>query len=43
VPAYLETQKPENLAFYAKHGFTVADEVHLDGSPPVWTMRREPR
>jgi len=43
VPAYLETQKPENLAFYAKHGFAVADEVRLDGSPPVWTMRREPR
>lgn len=43
VPAYLETQKPENLAFYSKHGFVVADELRVDGAPPVWTMRREPR
>ena len=43
VPAYLETQKEQNLAFYARHGFTLANEVRLPGSPPVWTMRREPR
>ncbi len=43
VPAYLETQKEQNLAFYARYGFTLANEIRLPGSPPVWTMRREPR
>jgi GNAT superfamily N-acetyltransferase len=43
VLTYLETQKPENIAFYSRHGFTVADEISIEGSPTVWTMRREPR
>ena len=43
VPAYLETQKFENIAFYARHGFTVVHEVTLPGSPTVWAMQRNPR
>jgi len=42
-PAYLETQKPENLAFYARFAFTVRDEVRLPGAPPVWLLWREPQ
>lgn len=40
---YLETQKPENLAFYERFGCRVRDEVSIAGAPPVWTMWREPR
>ncbi len=43
VLSYLETQKEQNLAFYARHGFVLANEVRIEGSPPVWAMRREPR
>lgn len=42
-PAYLETQKPDNLAYYARHGFVVLDEVTVGDSPPVWLMWRDPR
>lgn len=42
-PAYLETQKPENVVFYGRHGFTVRDEVRLPGSPPVWLLWRDPQ
>lgn len=41
-PAYLETQKPENLPFYERFGFRVLDEVSVPGSPPVWLMWRDP-
>jgi GNAT superfamily N-acetyltransferase len=45
MPAYLETQKPENVAYYRGRGFEVVEEVRLPGSacPPCWTMQREPR
>jgi GNAT superfamily N-acetyltransferase len=42
VVAYTETQKEANVAWYARAGFTVADEVRLAGTPPVWCLRREP-
>jgi GNAT superfamily N-acetyltransferase len=42
VPAYLETQKPENLPFYERFGFRVTDEISVPGSPPVWLMWRDP-
>lgn len=42
-PAYLETQKEANLAYYERHGFVVRDVVRLDGLPTAWTMWREPR
>ena len=42
LPAYLETGKEANLAFYGRHGFTVLDELHLPKGPPVWFLWREP-
>lgn len=41
-PAYLETQKPENLPFYERFGFRVLKEISVPGSPPVWLMWRDP-
>lgn len=41
-PAYLETQKPENLPFYERFGFCVQNEISVPGSPPVWLMWRDP-
>jgi GNAT superfamily N-acetyltransferase len=43
MPAYLETQKPENLPFYERFGFSVLEEISHDGCPTLWTMWREPR
>jgi ribosomal protein S18 acetylase RimI-like enzyme len=42
LPAYLETQKPENVAFYRHFGFEVREELEIvTGGPRVWTMWRE--
>jgi GNAT superfamily N-acetyltransferase len=43
LPAYLETQKEDNLGFYARYGFEVTHEVRVPGAPPVWGMQRAPR
>lgn len=43
LPAYLETQKEANVAWYGRAGFEVSAEVRLPGTPPVWCLRREPR
>ena len=40
--AYLETDKPENVRFYARAGFAVGGENTVLGIPN-WYMRREPR
>jgi GNAT superfamily N-acetyltransferase len=40
--AYLETQKEENIAYYARHRFDVVQKIELPGSPPVWTLLRPP-
>jgi ribosomal protein S18 acetylase RimI-like enzyme len=38
--AYLETTKPENLAWYQRFGFEVVDELRaMKGAPPIWTMQ----
>jgi len=43
VPAYLETQKESNLAWYHRFGFEVMEQIKVKGTPPMWAMRREPR
>ena len=42
-PAYLETQKEDNIAYYHRSGFSVVEEIRVDGCPSMWAMRREPR
>jgi GNAT superfamily N-acetyltransferase len=42
LPAYLETGRERNLAFYGRHGFRVLDELKLPSGPPVWFLWREP-
>ena len=43
VPCYLETETPENVAYYMHHGFDVRTEwdVPSDG-PQMWGMLRKP-
>jgi ribosomal protein S18 acetylase RimI-like enzyme len=43
VPAFLESSKETNIAFYARHGFRVTDELTLPQGPKIWSMWRDPR
>ena len=43
ITAYLETQKEDNIAYYARHAFELIEKVDLRGVPPVWTLSRKPR
>jgi GNAT superfamily N-acetyltransferase len=45
LPAYLETQKWDNVAWYANRGFEMVEEVRMPGAscPPVWLLLRQPR
>ena len=41
-PAYLETDRVENIGFYAREGFSVEGETRVLGVP-VWRMVRPAR
>ena len=43
IPAYLETGKERNVAFYNRHGFRVTEQFRLPNGPQVWLMWRDPR
>lgn len=41
---YLETQNSENIAYYARFGYEVVNELQpVEAGPPLWTMLRPPR
>lgn len=42
IPAYTETQKRDNVSWYARSGFDVASEIALPGTPTVWCLIRTP-
>jgi len=44
LPAYLESSKFENLAFYHRHGFEVVKQLTVpDADLTLWLMWREPK
>jgi GNAT superfamily N-acetyltransferase len=44
VPAYLESTKERNVAFYEGHGWRVTGTIDLpEGGPRLWSMWRDPR
>jgi ribosomal protein S18 acetylase RimI-like enzyme len=43
VAAYLESSKERNVAYYARFGFRVTEEVRLPRGPRVWLLWRDPR
>ncbi len=43
VGAFLESSKESNIAFYARHGFRVTEEIRLLRGPLMWKMWRDPR
>jgi GNAT superfamily N-acetyltransferase len=43
LPAYLETQKPQNVPYYERFGFRVTGEIDPPlGGPHMWLMWRDP-
>jgi ribosomal protein S18 acetylase RimI-like enzyme len=43
LPAFLETGRPENVAYYERRGFRTTDHAAVPGGgPPIWFMRYDP-
>jgi GNAT superfamily N-acetyltransferase len=42
VPAYLESTKERNLAFYAHHGWRITGTIDVPDGPRMWAMWRDP-
>ncbi|MGH3380892.1 MAG: GNAT family N-acetyltransferase [Actinoallomurus sp.] len=42
-PAYLESSKESNIAYYERFGFRVTGEISVPGGPSVWAMWRNPQ
>jgi predicted N-acetyltransferase YhbS len=43
VPAFLETGRPGNVAYYERRGFrTITDADAPGGGPHIWFMRYDP-
>ena len=40
--AFLLTSNREVLPFYARFGFSVANELAVPGGPPIWSLWRRP-
>lgn len=43
LPAYLESSKESNIAFYRRHGFEVTERVDVKGEASMWPMWRDPQ
>ena len=42
-PAYLESSKESNIAFYARYGFELRDPLLTENGPTIYPMWRDPR
>lgn len=42
-PAFLISSNVQNLSFYLRHGFEIADTIQFPTMPPFFPMRREPQ
>lgn len=43
LPTFLESSNPRNYGFYQRHGYTAADELTVEGSPPLLGFYRPAR
>jgi len=43
LPCYLETETPDNVAYYRRHGFDVRSEWDVPDGPHMWGMLRPAR